>query len=210
MCQHWLMKKSGYHHGDLRSALVDTGLQLLGKGGPAALVAREATRVSGVSVTALYRHFESVEQWRAEVSRAAREELARTIIATMEADSGRGTRAAVSRRRFRACGEGYIQFALDHPQLFAGAFTAHGASPSQPDDPSPYAVLEQSLDDLVDSGLLQPKLRRDAPTIAWTAVHGLAALIAQGAMDAKTVKDHRIQVVLDAVAKSLGVWSSQK
>lgn len=199
------MKKVSYHHGDLQSALVDTGLHLMREGGPAAVIAREATREAGVSVTALYRHFDSVEQWRAEVSRAAREQLAQRLLAAMEAVPSRGGHAAVARRRFRASGEGYVQFAIEEPLLFAGAFMDCGAAPLKADDPSPWAILERALDDLVDAGILAPALRPDAPTIAWTAVHGLATLIAQGIMDAAEVHDHRIQVVLDTVAKSLGI-----
>lgn len=199
------MKKDGYHHGDLRSTLVDTGMQLMREGGPAALIAREVTRKAGVSVTALYRHFDSVDQWRAEVSRAAREQLAHTLLAAMQSVSPRGTRASVARRRFRASGEGYVQFALMEPQLFAGAFMECGATPLKEDNPSPWAILEGALDDLVLADLLAPKLRPDAPTIAWTAVHGLAALITQGVMEVKDIKDHRVQIVLDAVATSLGI-----
>lgn len=199
------MKKAGYHHGDLRSTLIETGIKLLRQAGPAALTAREATRTAGVSVTALYRHFESVDQWRAEVSRAARERLAHTLMAAMESVASGGTAAERARGRFRASGEGYVHFALEEPLLFAGAFMDCATGPQQGDNPSPWVILEEALNDLVDTELLSPELREDAPTIAWTAVHGLASLIAQGVMDAKDVHDHRIQVVLDAVEKSLGV-----
>ncbi|MGB7867270.1 MAG: TetR family transcriptional regulator, partial [Mycobacterium sp.] len=50
-------EKAGYHHGDLRAALIDAGLQLTRAGGPDALTIREATRRVGVSPNAAYRHF---------------------------------------------------------------------------------------------------------------------------------------------------------
>ena len=49
--------KTGYHHGDLRTALIDAGLHLTRTGGPDALTIREATRRVGVSPNAAYRHF---------------------------------------------------------------------------------------------------------------------------------------------------------
>ena len=158
-----------------------------------------------MSVTALYRHFDSVEQWRAEVFSAAREALARSIQRAMDVETSSTSRASIARHRFRACGEGYVQFAIDDPLLFSGAFATCSASPLEPDEPSPAAALEGALDDLVDADLLSPSLRTEAPIIAWTAVHGLAALIAQGALDVRDVKDPRIQVVLDAVARALSI-----
>jgi len=205
MCQHWKVKKDAYHHGDLRTALLDTGMQLLREGGPAALAAREATRKAGVSVTALYRHFDGVDQWRAEVSQAAREGLARSLQSSMAAVSARGTRPSIAAKRFRAAGEGYVRFAIEEPMLFSGAFIEREVSASRPDNPSPWDILESALDELVINGLLTPKRRTSAPTIAWTSVHGLATLIVQGVIDAKSTEDERVQIVLDAVREALGM-----
>ena len=47
----------GYHHGDLRAALLDAGLDLLKSGSAETLSLREVARRVGVSPTAVYRHF---------------------------------------------------------------------------------------------------------------------------------------------------------
>ena len=49
--------KTSYHHGNLRAALIDAGLQLARDGGPEAVVLREVSRRAGVSHNAAYRHF---------------------------------------------------------------------------------------------------------------------------------------------------------
>lgn len=49
--------KAGYHHGDLRNALITAGVELATDGGPAKVVLREVARRAGVSATAAYRHF---------------------------------------------------------------------------------------------------------------------------------------------------------
>lgn len=199
------MSRRAYHHGDLKRALIDTGYALLEEQGPPALAAREAARELDVSVTALYRHFESVDQWRADVSRAAREELARHLLATMDAVPATRAPELRARRRFRACGAGYIDFAIRRPRLFAGAFMACGADPSQTEDPSAAGVLEESLDALVETGAMHSDRREAATIIAWTAVHGMGELIVQGAIDVKTVHDVRVEAVLDGVALALGI-----
>lgn len=199
------MNTHAYHHGDLRRALIATGTSLLEAEGPSGLSAREATRELGVSVSALYRHFQSVEQWRADVSRCAREELARAMMKAMAACAPSRSPSLVARRRFRATGLGYVQFCIDEKNLFAGAFMPCDAPPSQEEEPSAWGVLESSLDDLVRTGAMPASRRTDAPVIAWTAVHGLAALMAQGALPITGVHDPQVTAVLDGVARALDV-----
>ena len=49
---------SSYHHGDLKKALIDSGVEILSEKGIKNLSLREAARRAGVSHTAPYRHFE--------------------------------------------------------------------------------------------------------------------------------------------------------
>ncbi|HEY6879618.1 MAG TPA: helix-turn-helix domain-containing protein, partial [Polyangiales bacterium] len=50
-------KKRGYHHGDLRRALIDAAWGLLREGGSRALTLREVARAVGVTHAAPYHHF---------------------------------------------------------------------------------------------------------------------------------------------------------
>ncbi len=50
-------RKLHYHHGDLRRALVEAALRLIGERGPREFTLREVARCVGVTHTALYRHF---------------------------------------------------------------------------------------------------------------------------------------------------------
>ena len=54
-----LPSESGYHHGDLRNALLEAAELLLVKRGVAALSLREVAKLAGVSHAAPYRHFKS-------------------------------------------------------------------------------------------------------------------------------------------------------
>ena len=47
----------GYHHGNLREALIRAALELIAKKGPAGFTFAEAARWAGVSPAAPYRHF---------------------------------------------------------------------------------------------------------------------------------------------------------
>jgi AcrR family transcriptional regulator len=163
--------KTGYHHGDLRAALIDAGLQLTRAGGPDALTIREATRRVGVSPNAAYRHFADREALLAAVATAIQHQ--------MTARMRTSVRRRGSTELLRAVGIGYIKFALDEPGWFAVAF--FGASQSnQTSSAPPYLALVDALDAMVDAGALAPGRRDGAEWPCWSAVHGFAELALHG------------------------------
>ncbi len=162
--------KSGYHHGDLRTALIDAGLALTRSGGPDALTIREATRRVGVSPNAAYRHFADREALLGAVSTSIQHRMAAQM-------QGRTRRRAAD--RLRAVGIGYINFALDEPGWFAVAFfgaTGHDETDAAP----PFLALVEALDAMVDEGMLTPQRRDGAEWPCWSAVHGFAELALNG------------------------------
>src|SRR5215475_796947 len=113
--------RGSYHHGDLANALSSAALDLARRGGPEAVVLREAARQVGVSATAAYRHFAGhgellhavKDQAQSELAGRMREELGRLPV---EPDP---VQHAV--RQLRALGTGYVRFALTEPGLFRTA-----------------------------------------------------------------------------------------
>ncbi len=154
------MTRRGYHHGDLREALIATGLELARADGPAAVVLREAARRVGVSPTASYRHFTDREQLLSAVRARALGCLGQRMLD----DSSDPQPLA----HFRALGRSYVAFALAEPGLFR-TFAAPG-TPVRPADetaePNPFRLLGVSLDDLVTAGLLAPEQRPLADAVA--------------------------------------------
>jgi AcrR family transcriptional regulator len=181
-----------YHHGALHSALIKASIALAREGGPDRVILREAARAAGVSHSAAYRHFNDREALLAEVSRFARNELAAEM-------RRRVNRAKDPRRRLRAVGIAYIDFALREPGLFRAAFASHPATPADAErnrgtedggqaHPSigddPYEILGHVLDEAQAAGLLDPPRRHGAEIAAWSAVHGLASLLLDGPLPA--------------------------
>jgi AcrR family transcriptional regulator len=201
-----------YHHGSLHSALIEASIALAREGGPDRVILREAARTAGVSHSAAYRHFADREALLAEVARFARNELAAEM-------RRRLNRTKDPRRRLRALGTAYIDFALTEPGLFRTAFTSHPATsrdtaddrPTGREDPShttaiadPYDVLGQVLDEAQAAGLLDPRRRPGAEIAVWSAVHGLAGLLLDGPLPttAAAIKFSRGRV-LDLVERGL-------
>jgi AcrR family transcriptional regulator len=107
-----------YHHGDLRSALIEAGLSALEGVDAEAISLRELARGVGVSATAVYRHF---PEKRALLAALAEAGIARLGAAQRVASEAAGGGAA----GFAATGRAYVRFALANPALFRLAFT-HG------------------------------------------------------------------------------------
>src|SRR5689334_21589913 len=72
-----------YHHGDLRRALIDAAMDLVGEGGPDAVSVREAARRAGVSPGAPFRHFASRDALIAAVAEEAQRRFRDEIEATL-------------------------------------------------------------------------------------------------------------------------------
>ena len=186
--------------GAVRDGLVAAGLELARSGGPDAVVLREATRKVGVVPNAAYRHFADHDELLAAVCTAAMRELGARMAAGVARVRGKHGDAAAAGRRLGAIGSAYLEFAREEPGLFATAF----ALPQQhayaaPDDGTaedwrPLAQLRSALDELVDAGVLDRKLRDGIEYPIWSAVHGLAVLTGQGPLrDVPDAMRHQLQ-----------------
>ena len=172
--------------GAVRDGLIAAGLELARTGGPDAVVLREATRMVGVVPNAAYRHFADRDELLAGVCAAALRELAHRMAAGVARVRGRHGDPAAARRRLRAIGTAYLEFAREEPGLFATAFAlpqrhaydapGDGTGP----DLMPLDQLRAVLDELVDAGVLHPRRRPGIEYPVWSTVHGLAVLTGQG------------------------------
>jgi AcrR family transcriptional regulator len=183
------LERATYHHGDLRNALLEEAARLVGERGAEGFSLREAARAVGVSPTAAYRHFADKTALLAAVASDGFSRLA----AAMEKATARVVAPAGSKARasatLAAVGEAYVEFALRHPARYRVMFgpwmgeagdCAPGVGPSGKD---PYQLLVAALDGLVESGAVRAEARAGAEVVAWSAVHGLAALLVDGLLD---------------------------
>ena len=109
-------RSDGYHHGDLRRALLDAAAELLEQRGVEGLTLREVARRAGVSHAATYHHFVD----RAALIAALVESGFRQLTLAMQtaaAAVGGGVPGSTL-DRLRAIGVAYVVFATQHPALF--------------------------------------------------------------------------------------------
>ncbi len=179
--------RATYRHGDLRQALLDAGLELARRGGPDAVVLREATRRAGVAPNAAYRHFANRDDLLKAVRAAALSAVATAMEDELAALGAPAAGAAYARASVRAVGHGYLRFAREETGLFRTAFGVH-FDIGGPRDPamagagglSAFELLSASLDRLAGAGVLPAERRPAAEFLAWSAVHGMAMLAIDG------------------------------
>ena len=166
---------------------------------------REAARMVGVVPNAAYRHFADRDELLAAVCTEAMGELAARMAADVARVRGKYGDAAAARRRLRAIGRAYLEFARAEPGLFVTAFSlphqhAYGARDGGTGpDANPLDQLRAVLDELVDAGVLDPERRAGIEYPIWSTVHGLAVLTGQGPLrDVPGATRHRLEKLTGA------------
>ncbi|WP_432752011.1 TetR/AcrR family transcriptional regulator [Streptomyces sp. JL2001] len=193
------MEKQGYHHGNLRHALVEAGLSLARTGGPRSVVLRAASRAAGVSHNAAYRHFADHDALLAAVSDRCMEELGALMNLRLSAVT-EGAEPSRSWARLNTLGRAYVEFARTESGWFQTAFAAtesHALPLPTPSvtAPHPFLLLTQCLDDLVDASAVPADRRPGAEYAAWSAVHGLSHLLIDGPL--RDLPEQEVQLALD-------------
>ncbi len=139
-------KKRGYHHGNLRQALVEAALELIRAKGPTGFTLSEAAKQAGVTPAAVYRHFEGREDLIAEAARQGYEIFADVM--QYAYDKGQPSALAA----FEATGRAYLAFARKYPGHYIAMFESGISVNRTPElamvSTRARGVLEQAAEDL--------------------------------------------------------------
>lgn len=195
-------KGSEYHHGDLKAAAIVAGRSLIESGGLPALGIRRVAEKIGVTAPALYRHFSSLEELLVEVTCQVRQEIGELMLERRKHVKSHRDIRKFELEKFRAIGDAYIDYADKHPKLFEVAFIDHQEKSTREYSELAWQLLNESIAKFIELGMT-PKSKRDsAPLVAWSAVHGVATLVANRAVSASEIKFFR-SAVMDGVQDAL-------
>jgi len=166
-------KRGRYHHGDLRQALIDTAIEMLGERGAEAFSMAEASRRLGVAASAPYRHFADRDALLAAVALRAADLLAEQL----DRHAASGTPA----ERLAAAARAYVHFADDQRPLFQALAGSGLSKDSRPEIAAAAQAIGTTF--LAPSAELtggsQPAAARLASAVVATA-HGHAMLMLDG------------------------------
>ncbi|WP_171228634.1 TetR/AcrR family transcriptional regulator [Ruegeria sp. HKCCA4008] len=172
------MTKRGYHHGNLKQALIEAALSLIEDKGPTGFTLSEAAKTAGVTPAAVYRHFQGREDLIAEAARQGFEMFADLM--QYAYDEGQPSALAA----FEATGRAYLAFARKNPGHYIAMFES-GISLNRTPELSLAAnraksVLEKAAADL--SQHIPPDKRPPASMFSahiWAMSHGVVELYAR-------------------------------
>jgi AcrR family transcriptional regulator len=203
-----------YHHGELRRALVEASIELIGEAGVSALTLRGVARRVGVSHAAPRHHFADKTELLAAVAVEGFEALA-------EAQREAAARFTDPWDRYKALGIAYVRFAVAHRSQFRVMFGRELAEASPPPlrdywstNPAARIHMEAAAEAISSRGEADPERVRTAVIAAWSLVHGLAMLWLDGPLRQLTdseANDEKFDAialrvtdfVVDAVANAL-------
>ncbi|MBR9649795.1 TetR/AcrR family transcriptional regulator [Thalassovita aquimarina] len=168
-------KKRGYHHGNLRQALVDAALQLIEAKGPTGFTLSEAAKQVGVTPAAVYRHFAGREDLIAEAARQGYEIFGDVM--QYAYDTGQPSALAA----FEATGRAYLAFARKYPGHYIAMFES-GISINRHPDLAAVAHRARGVLDRAAADLAQhiPADKRPPASMfsahIWALSHGVVEL----------------------------------
>lgn len=172
------MDKSKYHHGSLKSDLIEKGLVLLNSAGFEAFSIRKVADMCGVSHAAPYRHFKSKEELISAITLSTSEKFITAIETSLTEYSGDYKKQIVEMSKF------YVKFMVENPEHFKFIFLINHNSPILFNN---NAFIEEGRWPVntfkrLFTGYLQ-SIGRDnsnwsaAAMTVWSIVHGLTVML---------------------------------
>jgi AcrR family transcriptional regulator len=170
----------GYHHGNLKEALLQAALGLIAEKGPAGFTFADAARSAGVSPAAPYRHFRDRDELLSSIAQRGFEQF--EAVLTSAWDDGRPDTVTA----FERVGKAYLGFAREEPAYYSAMFES-----GLPVDLNPtlmaaseraFGIIRaaaERLAALTPPGVARPPALMMALHI-WSMAHGIASLFGRG------------------------------
>src|ERR1700728_3099719 len=169
----------GYHHGNLREALIRAALELIAQKGSAGFTFADAARWAGVSPAAPYRHFRDRDDLLANVALRGFEQFA--VILAQGWDEGRPDPLTAH----DCMGKAPLAFPRKEPAYYAAMFESGIPADTSPDlraaGDRAFAVLREAAEKVCAQ--MPQKDRPPALMLAlhiWSLSHGIASLFGRG------------------------------
>jgi len=170
----------GYHHGNLKEALLQAALDLITQKGPAGFTFADAARMAGVSPAAPYPHFRDRDELLSSIAQRGFEQF--EALLTQAWDDGRPDTITA----FERVGKAYLAFAREEPAFYSAMFESGVPVETTPAlaaaSERAFAVIRaaaERLAALAPPGVPRPPALMMALHI-WSMSHGVASLFGRG------------------------------
>ena len=189
------MDQKNYHHGDLKNALIQAGIDILVKDGVGGLSLRKVARKAGVSHAAPYAHFTDKQALIAAISTDGHKKIYDKITGIMDQYPHDPLKQLVE------TAWAYVKFGFDEPDHFKITFS--GYIEKERDYPAlveitgkNYRMVRQIVSDCQAAGILNPGDPDLAAVGVWGMVHGFVSLIHEGQVSHALLSHYSLREML--------------
>ena len=181
--------KQNYHHGDLRTALINATVEMINQYGVESITMRKLSEWVGVSRTAAYRHFSD----KTDLLTATAIEGFKQF--TLALQVGRLDTSIDEINQFRMMGQAYIRFAMENPayyRLMFGDTVIQESEALRKACDASFNELLIMIERLQGIGVISGDEPKMQAIYIWSLMHGLSSLI----IDNKLQSDIELQELL--------------
>ncbi len=193
------MKEKPYHHGDLRRALIETGIEFIKQEGEESLSLRRIAEICGVSNAAPYAHFKAKDEFIVAMQHYVMDlfsaALEKTAMEYKESPS-----------LLPMLGKTYVMFFYQNPFYYEFLFSRKNISiklsleNADTDENTPFAILQKTAIFVFRKVKLPEKVIQDKIIAMWALVHGLAAIVTMPNIEYDDNWETRIEEIIQSVS----------
>ncbi len=190
------MLSKKYHHGDLKNALIQAGVEILSKDGVTGLSLRKVALRAKVSHSAPYAHFSDKQSLIAAISTEGFNQLYTELSAVAEEYDGD------SEKMLRAATKTYVDFAFAKTDIFGIMFSR--VIEKEKEYPAFVEVSQRTFRLVVGivqkcqrSGILPAGQTELVAVSVWGQIHGIVSLALEGQIPHKVRDQFDIQHIVD-------------
>jgi AcrR family transcriptional regulator len=189
------MEKDKYHHGDLKQALIISGMKILQQEGMNALTLRSAARAAGVSHSAPYSHFKDKQSLLAAISTMGFYDLYERITNTISEFRGS------PRELLTETGWTYVQFAVSEPNCFKLMFSGnledeHSFTEFKAAVQKTYHKLVEVVEICQEGNILRSGPQEESAIAVWSLVHGFVSLYLEQQLPGRVLEKYQLKKLL--------------
>ena len=192
------MDNKPYHHGNLRSALVEAGLELISTEGEETLSLRKAALKCGVSNAAPYAHFNSKDEFIAAIQQHIMDLFTSTLEQTVEM-------YADTPNILLMLGTAYVKFFYKNPLYFDFLFSRKNIQINLSLDCAgekeipPLKILKQIATQTFRKIDMPESVMQNKIIAMWALVHGLSAIATMPNVEYDKDWETRIEEIIQSL-----------
>ena len=195
------MEKNGYHHGDLRRSLIETGIELISQEGEENISLRKVAAKCGVSNAAPYAHFKNKDEFIMAIQQYVMDLFTTSLEET-------ATKYENTSEILPMLGKTYVMFFYNNPLYYDFLFSrknikimlsmdSNGETENQP-----LEILKNAAMKTLSRTNMTTKMIQDKTIAMWALVHGLANIVTMPNVEYDDNWESRIEEIIKAISIS--------